>query len=111
MATATLVTENVSQFCPLTNLYECSDGTYVLVTIPRLSADMVLTMLGVRVPIVQLHLPDVADVFLADADAVVLDADGDPSNGMTPLVSVTGCEDFAEALAAAGYTLTAVEED
>lgn len=105
MATATLVAENVSQFCPVTNHYKCSDGTYLLVTIPRLSADMVLDMLGVRVPIVALHLPNVADVFLADEDAVVLDADGDPSNGMTPLVSVPGCEVFAEALATSGYTL------
>ncbi|SCX06042.1 hypothetical protein [Mycolicibacterium fluoranthenivorans] len=111
MPTATLVTENVSHFCPVTNFYECSDGRYLLVTIPRLSADMVHNMLGVRVPIVQMHLPDAADVFWADADAVVLDADGDPSNGMTPLVSVPGCEVFAEALAAAGYTLTATEED
>ncbi|MCV7358469.1 DUF7572 family protein [Mycolicibacterium fluoranthenivorans] len=110
METATLVTENVSHFCPMTNFYQCSDGTYLLVTIPRLSTDMVHEMLGVRVPIVQLHLPDTADVFRADADAVVLDADGDPSNGMTPLVSVPGCEVFAEALAAAGYTLTATEE-
>ncbi|GAS94440.1 Gp21 [Mycolicibacterium canariasense] len=105
METATLVGEQLSQFCPVTNHYECSDGKHLLVTIPRLDASTVQEMLGVRVPIVKMHLPDKADVFLADADAVVLDADGDPANGMTPLVSVPGCESFADALAAAGYEL------
>jgi hypothetical protein len=51
------------------------------------------------------NFPTHADVFLSDADANVLDADGDPANGMTPLRRVPDCDDFATALRTVGYVL------
>jgi len=104
--TATLVQEGLPQFCPTTNFYQCSDGRYLLVTIPSVGANALLNQFGVVVPIAKSHLPDRADVFLADEHAVVLDADGDPSNGMTPLAQFEHPAGFAEVLAELGYELT-----
>lgn len=115
-ATATLLAENLPQFCPCTNHYQCSDGRFLLVTYPRLDVlgtlanleimSGVLSELGLAdVPISISHQPPNTEVFLADADAVVLDADGDPSNGMTPLLVCDGPVTVAEALEQAGYEL------
>jgi len=104
--TATLVAENLSQFCPVTNHYQCSDGKYLLVTFARMDTVGTLSNFGVRVPIAAVQLPSGVDVFLADADANVLDADGDPSNGMTPVDGSPFEVDSHEgALAALGYEL------
>lgn len=106
MATATLVRENLSQFCPTTNYYACDDGTFLLVTIPCLdSVGTIAEITGFELPVREAHIPKRADVFLADDAAVPIDADGDPSNDLTPLLTVDGCEDFTQALAAAGYEL------
>lgn len=105
METATLVAGNLSQFCPVTNHYQCSDGRYLLVTIPKMDVPETINyFFGVRVPITEVHLPSGADVFLSDADANVLDADGDPANGMTALATFS-VETHAAALAALGYEL------
>ncbi|MCV7255699.1 hypothetical protein H7J86_26390 [Mycobacterium hackensackense] len=105
---ATLLTENLSQFCPITNHYACSDGTFLLVTVPAMDSVGSLEMFGVKVPISVSHLPTTVDVYLSDEDQNVLDADGDLANGMTPLAQfdVDTCPDHAAALAARGYTLT-----
>lgn len=107
MTSVTLVAENLSQFCPMTNHYACEDGTYLLVTVPRFDTSAVLeAKTGIRIPVSISHLPTHADVFLADENAVVLDADGDPANGLTPIARVEDCDTFEAALSAAGYTLT-----
>lgn len=116
MDTATLVAENLSQFCPVTNHYACSDGRYLLVTYPRLDVlgtlasldgmSEVLRAVGLaEVPIHVAHQPANTEVFLADENAVVLDADGDPANGMTPLLRCDGPVPVEHALAQLGYTL------
>lgn len=102
--TAVLVQANLPQFCPVTNLYRGSDDTYWLVTIPSIDVVGTLVHFGIQVPITRAHLPTQVDVFSADADANVLDWDGDPSNGMTPINSFEAVT-HAEALAAIGYTV------
>lgn len=106
MATAELVGELLPQFCPTTNHYKCSDGTYLLVTVPSLDSVGTLTAtLGITVPVAVSQLPVRADIFLSDEDATVLDADGDPANGLTPLATLDGITDHKEALSLLGYEL------
>lgn len=117
-ATAVLVTENLTQYCPITNLYRCSDGKYLLVTFPRLDvlgtlaglSGMAETLAAVGVSPVQVDPIQVAamstEVFASDEDGKVLDADGDPANSMTPLLRCDGPTPIADALALLGYTLT-----
>lgn len=109
MKTATLVGHGLSQFCPTTNHYFCGDGpdgVFLLVTIARYDVPASIeACTGIRLPVSSVNFPTHADVFLSDADANVLDADGDPANGMTPLLRVPDCNDFAAALAEAGYQL------
>lgn len=110
MRTVTVVAENLSWFCSTTNHYRCDDGTYLLVTVPRFYvAETLAARDGITVPISPSHLPTHADVFLADESAVVLDADGDPANGLTPLVRVPDCDNFTDALSAAGFELVPTE--
>lgn len=101
---ATLVAENLPQFCPTTNLYRCSDGRYLLITAPNYDAQPA-PGLGIDLPIRRSHIPAQVDVFLSDENATVLDADGDPANGMTPLARYPGLATHTEALQQLGYTL------
>jgi len=105
--TATLVAENLPQFCPTTNLYRCSDGRYLLVTVQTVDgADLFESATGVRIPVARSHVSAGAEVFLSDDAGVVLDADGDPSNGMTPIARVAGAASHETALQHLGYTVT-----
>lgn len=101
-----LITESLPQFAPTTNMYRLADGRYVIVTVPAddlpVSGQAVPLLSSVRVATVA---PMPTEVFLVDENAVVLDADGDPSNGMTPLATFPAGTTHAEALAALGYTL------
>ncbi|WJR31910.1 hypothetical protein P3F83_15165 [Mycobacteroides immunogenum] len=107
---ATLISENLRQFCPTTNHYRCTDGErvwYVLVTVPSLdSVGMINEILGATMPVAESHLVGHADVFLADENAAVIDADGNPANGMTALAKVPSCETHADALTELGYELS-----
>lgn len=106
LGTAKLKAEGLSQFCPTTNFYECSDGKHLLVTVPTLDSPGTLAQtLGIVVPVAQSHMPKRVDVFLADSNATVLDADDNPANGMTPLFSYDDCESHDDALLRAGYEL------
>lgn len=105
MATAELVAEGLSQFCPTTNHYRCSDGKYLLVTKPTLDSIGTLSKtLGVTVPVAASHLPVSVDVFLSNANAEVLDSDGDPANGLTPIARLAA-ESHEAALKELGYML------
>ncbi|MEU9805017.1 hypothetical protein [Mycobacterium sp. NPDC050853] len=108
--TATLVVENLRQFCPITNHYKCTDGErvwYVLVTVQSLdSAGTLNEILGLDLPVAKSHLAQHADVFLADENAVVIDADGNPANGMTALATIPSCDTHSGVLAELGYELT-----
>jgi len=102
---ARLVAESLPQFCPTTNHYQCDDGKWLLVTVHALDVAGTLSTLGVTVPIASCHLPKTVDVFLSDETATVLDADGNPANGMTPLAQFSDCATHSDALARLGYTL------
>ena len=102
MHTAELISEFLPQFCPKTNHYRCTDGDtnwYLLITVA--SAESLATL--INVPVSQLHLPKTVDVFLADENAVVLDADFDPANGLTPLCRIDDCTSHEQALSLMGY--------
>ena len=108
MVTAELVQSDLPQFCPTTNHYRCSEGEltwWLLITVPTLDVKATISALGIRVPVVAAHLPVRADVFLADENAAVLDADMDPSNGMTALAKIPDCRSHEEALELMGYAL------
>ncbi len=82
-----LISEGLVQFAPTTNLYRLDDGRHVLVTVP--ADDMPVTegalpiVSGFKVAKVE---PGPTEVFLADEHGVPIDADGDPANGLTPLL-------------------------
>ncbi|ORA23394.1 DUF7572 family protein [Mycobacterium aquaticum] len=104
MSTASLVAEALPQFAPTTNHYACSDGWYLLVTVHDRLAVATTPSMPFDIPIARSHLPASAEVFLCDEHATVLDADGDPANGMTPLALVDA-DTHAAALVSLGYTV------
>lgn len=106
MATAVLKQENLGRFCPVTNLYECSDGFHLLVTVFESFdvGELIQATTGLKIPIARTHMPTGVEVFLSDEDGTVLDADGDPANGMTPIARFPA-GDFESVLAALGYEL------
>lgn len=102
MHTAELILEFLPHYCPKTNHYRCTDGEttwYLLITVA--SAESLGNLLGI--PVNMLHLPKTVDVFLADENAVVLDADFDPANGLTPLCRIEDCTSHEQALSLMGY--------
>lgn len=106
METATLRGEALSQFCSTTNHYECSDGRWLLVTVVSVDdATARVGTLGVRVAIGRVKVATRTAVFLSDENANVLDADGDPANGLTPLDIPSDIETHEAALSALGYEL------
>lgn len=117
MITAKLVAENVSWQCPVTNMYETSDGRFLLVTFPQIDVLGSLAAIeGMPEAMKELGLtPTVMSrsqlqsmptvVYLANADGQVVDADGDLSNGMTSLYEAPPGTSVQDALAAAGYSL------
>ncbi|WP_195167313.1 DUF7572 family protein [Mycobacteroides abscessus] len=104
MHTAELVSEFLPQFCPKTNHYRCTDGEktwYLLITVA--SAESLGDLFDI--PVNMLHLPKTVDVFLADENAIVLDADFDRANGLTPLCRIDDCGDHEQALDLMGYSI------
>jgi hypothetical protein len=104
MATATLLVESLPQFAPTTNHYACSDGRHLLVTVHDQLVVATTPSMPFDIPIARSHLPAGAEVFLCDENATVLDADGDPANGMTAL-AMLDADSHTAALAALGYTV------
>lgn len=105
MESAVLLGE-MTHFHPVTNHYRCSDGVWLLVTVMRMdSPPEPVGTLGVRPAVIRTEAATKAAVFLSDENAVVLDADGDPANGMTPLASYDDVASHAEVLARLGYTV------
>lgn len=103
--------------CPVTNLYVCSDGQHLLVTAKAgvmltlpdyVSEGLMGTNLG-ALATVPAHAPHGVEVFLADLDGHVLDADGNPANGMTALWSTPDDISHEAALAAIGRQVVDVE--
>ncbi|OHU64134.1 hypothetical protein BKG85_11375 [Mycobacteroides chelonae] len=106
MHTAELISEFLPQFCPKTNHYRCTDGDttwYLLITV--VSPKSLGNLIGI--PVSMLRIPKTVDVFLSDEYAVVLDADFDAANGLTPLCRIDACASHEQALALMGYELQA----
>lgn len=105
---ATLIAESLPQFAPHTNHYRLSDGRHVLVT--RAADD--LPVPEALAPIlgaikVERTEPAPVEVFLCDENAQPIDADGDPTNGLTPLVRLAPGTTHDEALVQAEKYLLA----
>lgn len=115
MIDAILLWENDSRYCPVTNLYRCADGRHLLVTYPRLDVlgtiaglpgmAETLEAVGIQVGPHSQHQAEqlCTEVFLADENGCVVDADGDPANGMTALLRCASAVPIHEALAQLGY--------
>lgn len=83
-----LLAESLPQFAPTTNLYRLDDGRHVLVTAPDevqpVPAALAPILVGVKVDHTE---PGPTTVILCDENATPIDADGDPTNGLTPLAT------------------------
>lgn len=101
---ATLISAGLPQFAPTTNHYRCDDGRFLLVTVD--DADDIKNAVPIlsSVPVANV-VQDYTVVYLADADARLIDSDGDLLNGMTPLIQLPAGTPHAAALRAAGYEL------
>lgn len=117
---AQLVEADVSYACPVTNLYKAGDKHF-LVTVrdDSVVGSVFEGVNGFSVPLDSRHVSTCVEVFLADERGQVIDYDGDPANGLTPILS-TDSKSFAmtiipelvdsenpyvDALAALGYSL------
>ena len=96
---ATLIEDGLVQYAPATNLYQLPDGRYVLVTVPDnnppLPPALAVALAGVKVDRV---IEGPTEIFLSDESGVVLDGDGDPANGMTPIARYPAGTTHEEAL-------------
>lgn len=96
-----LISDQLPQFAPTTNLHRLDDGRHVLVTVPAdvmpLPEGVLPIVSGIRVARVE---PAPTEVFLADEHGVPIDADGDPANGLTALLRLPPGTTHDQALAA-----------
>jgi hypothetical protein len=80
------VSSDLPQFAPTSHLYRLDDGRYVLVIVPDgklpLPPDFSAVVTGTSA-----IDPAPTEVFLCDEHAVLVDADGDPTNGLTALAA------------------------
>lgn len=99
---------------PTTKLYRLADGSHLAVLV----VDAGAVIMGVPMSLSHIHAE--VSVFHSDENGALLDADGDPLNGLTPYASTdpecdvvvrldSAVTTHAEALAALGYTLTETE--
>lgn len=102
---------------PDTHLYQCSDGRHLAVMVVNPAT---FEAAHAAPPLLLSHVRPEVGVFHADENGTLLDADGEPLNGLTPYASTDDETDavvrlpitvttHAEALAALGYTLTEQE--
>ena len=96
---------------PTTKLYRLDDGSHLAVLV----VDAGATIMGIPMSLSHIHAE--VSVFHADEHGALLDADGDPLNGLTPFASTdpeteatiafdAEVSTHESALAALGYTLT-----
>lgn len=92
---AELIAENLTHLCPQTNLYRLSGGQHVLVTVPDTERlDDIPFIPGMPGAVKFETPPTPTDVFLADEYGRPVDADGDPTNGLTALLRLAGGTGF-----------------
>ena len=106
---AELLAGGLPLFAPHTNLYGGGSGLPIWVT--RSGGDVPVP--AVALPLtgfLQGHVGDTApmptEVFLCDENARLVDADGDPTNGMTALLRLAGGTTFDDAVRSAEQHLT-----
>ncbi len=104
---AELIAEALVQFAPTSNLYRLGGGQYVVITRPD-PVQPVPEALAALIGAVKIgHVESSpTEVFLCDEDARLIDADGDPTNGMTALLSLPAGTGFDEAVMAAERELS-----
>lgn len=116
MPLAQLVEANVPYACPVTNLYKAGDKHFLItVRDDNIVGSVFEGVNGFSVPLDSRHVSTCVEVFLADEHGQVIDYDGDPANGLTPVLSTDSrsfamavapdVSSHAGALAALGYTL------
>ena len=90
----------LSQFAPTTHHYRLDDGRCVLVTVPDddmpVPEGVLPIVSGIKVSKTE---PAPTEVFLADDRGTPIDADGDPANGLTPLLRCAPGTTHEQALA------------
>lgn len=91
-------------WAPETRLYrDPISGRHVAIQVQPIGpvVPSIMTLLG-RIPVDSDHIvPHRTKVFLCSAEGVAIDADGDPTNGLTPLLILDVGTTFDEACAAA----------
>lgn len=101
-----LIESALPQFAPTTNHYLLDGGQHILITraddIQPVPEGLVQFVAGIRVDEV---IPPQVEVFLCDENAQPIDADGDPTNGLTPLLRLDPDTSFNDACAAADEEL------
>ncbi len=106
---ATLIEAGLTQFAPTTNHYRLDTGHHILITraddTQPVPDGLVQFVAGIRVD--EVIAPDV-EIFLCDENAQPIDADGDPTNGLTPLLRLAPDTSFDDACAAADGELSDV---
>lgn len=118
--TVELVHAEMSWHPPVSNLYRCADGSHLMVLVVSVPDYQALVNAVSAVPISVSHIAPEVSIFYADKHGALLDADGDPLNGLTPYASTDPeCDvvvrldpavaTHADALEALGYTLTETE--
>lgn len=95
---ADLLDSDCAWMPPTTWWCKGSDGQYLLIT----HLELHRTMPGI--PVDRVRLPTGVLVLLADDRGQAVDSDGDPTNGMTPLITLDD-GDHLDGLRAAGYEL------
>ncbi|GAA3963179.1 DUF7572 family protein [Gordonia caeni] len=97
---AVVIAAALPSFAQTTNLYRLTDGRHALVTVPAddqpVPAAVVPIMSGFKVSRVE---TGPTEVFLADEHGTPIDADGDPTNGLTPLLRLPAGTTHAQAIA------------
>ncbi|MGB3602702.1 MAG: hypothetical protein WBA38_04015 [Gordonia sp. (in: high G+C Gram-positive bacteria)] len=82
----TLIAAALPHMASTTNHYRLNNGTHVLITVP---ADVQPVPAGLAPILGSIRInrtePGPTLVFLADPEGQPIDADGDPTNGLTPI--------------------------
>lgn len=102
----TLIAAALPHMAATTNLYRLNNGAHVLITVPAdvqpVPAGLAPILGSIRVGRTE---PGPTLVFLADADAQPIDADGDPTNGLTPVLTLPAGTTHEQAVAEAERVL------
>lgn len=106
MTTKQLIAEDLPQFAPGNRHYQIGRSHVLIVKaggeLP-IPVDLTSLLGGVTVEAIS---PIPVDIFLCDETAQLIDADGDPTNGMTALLSLPPTTTYKQALAAAKEKLS-----